>query len=144
MTPERWRRLRSAVEAALAAPPDQRERILAQMLGDDPALLADARQMVRLVDDTRGELQQPAISGAPAAASGESREFLGETLSHYRLEERLGAGGMSEVFRAVDLALGRQAAVKVVAQRLEPQLRRRLLREAETAAKLQHPAIATF
>ena len=41
--------------------------------------------------------------------------MIGRTLSHYRVEKRLGAGGMGEVFLARDLALGRMAAVKVLA-----------------------------
>jgi serine/threonine protein kinase/Tfp pilus assembly protein PilF len=70
--------------------------------------------------------------------------LIGQTLSHYRVEKRLGAGGMGEVFLARDLALGRMAAVKVLSTALTPETRARMLREAEAAARLQHPAIATF
>jgi len=69
---------------------------------------------------------------------------LGRTLSHYRVEKRLGAGGMGEVFLARDLALGRMAAVKVLSASLTPEARARLFREAQACARLQHPAIATF
>jgi len=69
---------------------------------------------------------------------------IGQTLSHYLIEKRLGAGGMGEVFLARDLALGRPAAIKVLAQPLDSELRSRLRREAEACAKLQHPGIATF
>jgi TolB-like protein len=51
---------------------------------------------------------------------------------------------MGEVFLGRDLALGRPAAIKVIAQPLSGDLRARLLREAEACARLQHPAIATF
>ncbi|HTO88724.1 MAG TPA: protein kinase [Thermoanaerobaculia bacterium] len=70
--------------------------------------------------------------------------LVGQNLSHYLIERRLGAGGMGEVFLARDLALGRPAAVKVLAQPLSSPFRARLLREAEACARLQHPAIATF
>ena len=70
--------------------------------------------------------------------------MLGRTLSHYRVEKRLGAGGMGEVFLARDLALGRMAAIKVLAAALSAEARARLVREAEASARLQHPAIATF
>lgn len=70
--------------------------------------------------------------------------MIGQTLSHYLVERRLGAGGMGEVFLARDLALGRAAAVKVIAQPLSFDLRARLHREAEACARLQHPAIASF
>ncbi|HSQ59437.1 MAG TPA: protein kinase [Acidobacteriota bacterium] len=70
--------------------------------------------------------------------------MIGERLSHYRIESRLGRGGMGEVFLARDLALGRDAAIKVLPADFDPELRRRLLREAETSRRLQHPGIATF
>jgi serine/threonine-protein kinase len=70
--------------------------------------------------------------------------LIGQTLSHYLIERRLGAGGMGEVFLARDLALGRPAAIKVLSQPLTSPFRSRLLREAEACARLQHPAIATF
>jgi TolB-like protein/tetratricopeptide (TPR) repeat protein len=51
---------------------------------------------------------------------------------------------MGEVFLARDLALGRPAAIKLLAQPVDPDLQSRLRREAEACARLQHPAIATF
>ncbi len=77
--------------------------------------------------------------------------MLGRTLSHYLIEARLGAGGMGEVYRAVDLALGRPVAIKLL-RAASPDmpaseaafLRERFVREARASAQLQHPAIATF
>ena len=65
-------------------------------------------------------------------------------VSHYLLERLLGAGGMGEVHLARDLALGRQAALKILPADFDPALRTRLLEEARISARLQHPAIATF
>ena len=70
--------------------------------------------------------------------------MIGRTISHYLVEESLGAGGMGAVYRARDLALGRMAAIKVVAGTYDQSLQKRLVREAEANARLQHPAIATF
>ena len=66
--------------------------------------------------------------------------MIGEVLAHYRIAERLGAGGMGEVFRAEDLKLRRLVALKVLrgAQDQEGQL----LREARFASQLNHPNIA--
>jgi serine/threonine-protein kinase len=76
--------------------------------------------------------------------SGPSDAAVDRTLGHYHLIERIGAGGMGEVFRARDLALGRDAALKLLSRRFDAGLKEQLLREAESSAKLQHPAIATF
>jgi eukaryotic-like serine/threonine-protein kinase len=64
---------------------------------------------------------------------------IGRTLSHYRIEDRLGAGGMGVVYLARDLALGRMAALKVLPEGFAPDLRERLMREARASARLQHP-----
>jgi serine/threonine-protein kinase len=146
LTPERWQRLRQAIDAALEAPRDDRPAVLAEACIGDPLLLADARSILRAATDTRGFLvAPPTLTGDDADGPGEERPtLLGRTLGHYRIEERIGAGGMGEVFLAHDLALGRQSALKVLPRRVRSELRQRLIREAETAARLQHPAIATF
>jgi len=69
---------------------------------------------------------------------------VGRRISHYPIEERLGAGGMGEVFLARDLALGRMAALKLLPPDFTPAIRTRLLKEASSSSRLQHPSIATF
>ncbi|HEU4767509.1 MAG TPA: protein kinase, partial [Pyrinomonadaceae bacterium] len=69
-----------------------------------------------------------------------------EQLSHYRIIEKLDAGGMGEVFLAHDLTLNRRVAIKVLpAASLEDErAKKRLLREAKAAATLDHPNICTI
>jgi TolB-like protein/Tfp pilus assembly protein PilF len=70
--------------------------------------------------------------------------MIGRTLAHYRIAAPLGAGGMGVVYRARDLALGGDAAIKVLPAGFSAEQRERLMREARACARLQHPAIATF
>jgi len=70
----------------------------------------------------------------------------GSTISHYRIKERIAKGGMGEVYKAVDLRLGRVVAVKVLNPALagSEKARRRFLREARAASILSHPSICTI
>ena len=72
--------------------------------------------------------------------------MIGRTLSHYRIEERLGAGGMGEVYRARDEKLGRDVALKVLpsGSLADDEARRRFRKEAAVLSRLSHPHIATL
>ncbi len=72
--------------------------------------------------------------------------MIGRTLSHYRILDRLGAGGMGEVYLAEDTKLGRKVALKLVsaATATDPAARARLVREARLASSLDHPHICTI
>jgi Tol biopolymer transport system component len=67
------------------------------------------------------------------------------TISHYRILEKLGEGGMGAVYRAEDMVLRREVAIKLLHRNLDSpaEVRMRLLREARTAAALSHPNICT-
>ena len=71
---------------------------------------------------------------------------MGNTISHYRLEEELGAGGMGQVRKAYDTTLDRTVVLKLLAPDLvaEEESRKRFLREARLASALDHPNICTI
>jgi len=69
-----------------------------------------------------------------------------ETLGHYKILDRIGAGGLGEVYRARDTRLGRTVAIKVLTADIagDPDRRARLVRDARAAAVLSHPNIAAL
>jgi serine/threonine-protein kinase len=72
--------------------------------------------------------------------------IVGQTVSHYALLEKLGAGGMGEIYKARDSRLNRIVAVKVLApgRTRDPERRRRFIQEAQSASGLNHPNIITI
>jgi serine/threonine protein kinase/tetratricopeptide (TPR) repeat protein len=69
--------------------------------------------------------------------------MLGRTLSHYKILEEISRGGMGIVYRALDVKLDREVALKVLPPQLvaDPERKRRFVQEAKAAAKLEHPHI---
>ena len=72
--------------------------------------------------------------------------MIGKTLAHYEILEKIGEGGMGEVYRARDTRLDRMVAVKMLPNHLSerPDLKQRFEREAKAISSLSHPNICTL
>src|SRR5438034_10586208 len=76
----------------------------------------------------------------------EPRQVMSQVIAHYRIIDKLGAGGMGEVYLAEDTKLDRKVAIKFLPESLlaDEQARKRLVREAQAAARLDHPNICSI
>ncbi len=137
MTPERFREVEELYHAVCEVSSEQRSVLLAQA---NPELRREIESL--LSQHTSGEfLDRPAIQNAPELLEDATvTEFIaGACLGPYRIESKLGEGGMGQVFRAVDTRLGRPVAIKIAHQRFSSLFER----EGRTISSLNHPHICT-
>ena len=135
---DRFQQIDDLFHAAREASAEERAALLAQV---DPEL----RHRVELLlsQPAAGEfLDRPAIQNAPELLEDITVADIsaGLCLGPYRIESTLAAGGMGEVFRAVDTRLGRAVAVKITQKRFSE----RFEREARAISSLNHPNICTL
>ena len=133
---ERSRRRAEIVAEALELPAPERASFIDAACGGDAALRREVEALVAADRTAAGFL------GMPPPSSG----LIGSTLSHFRIVDQLGSGGMSEVYLAEDEKLGRRVALKVLPRELagSPERLARFRREARAVAALNHPNIVTI
>jgi eukaryotic-like serine/threonine-protein kinase len=137
MSPERFQQIEELYHAAREATADERAGLMAQA---DPELRHEVE--VLLSERKGGEfLDRPAIQHAFDSLEVSAVPMAeGARLGPYRIEHKLGEGGMGDVFRAVDTRLGRAVAIKITRE----QFGARFEREARAIAALNHPNICTI
>jgi eukaryotic-like serine/threonine-protein kinase len=137
-----WGRLREIFNGALAVSDAHRSAFLDDACGDDTDLRREVERLLASHNAAGGFLETPPAQSTDSSAV----PLTGRTLGPYQLQTLLGAGGMGDVYRALDTRLGRTVAVKLVARRLagDRQFRERFEREARAIAAVTHPHICTL
>lgn len=138
MKPDRFQQIEELYHAVRESSVAERAALLA---GADPEVRREVESLLaqRAGDDF---LERPAMQGAFQLPSDLTRTVLdiGVSLGPYRIERKLGEGGMGEVFRAVDTRLGRAVAIKTTREQFSD----RFHREARAISSLNHPNICTL
>src|SRR5215467_8637707 len=137
MTPERFQQIAELYHSARERTGQERAALLA---GTDPELRREVEALLAQPDS--GEfLDRPALENAAGLGDSTVTALAGAAyLGPYRIEIKLGEGGMGEVFRAVDTRLGRAVAIKTAHE----QFSSRFEREARAISSLNHPNICTL
>ena len=141
MTPQQWTLVERLYHEASSVPAPEREAWLSRACGGDDVVRREVESLLAQSVSTPGALDE----GALAQTTGQPRENLsGQRLGGYSFLELIDEGGMGQVYRARDVALPRDVAVKVITPEFagDPMRRARFRREASILAALAHPHIA--
>ena len=147
MSPERWQRIEPLYYDALERPAPERAAWLAEACANDEALRHEVENLLSSNEAASSFLVDPAWKvEAKALAVAPLIEITGTQLSHYRILEKIGAGGMGEVYLAHDEKLERKVALKTLPPQFSHDQARlqRFVREAKAASALNHPNIITI
>jgi serine/threonine protein kinase/Flp pilus assembly protein TadD len=147
MNPQRWQQISHLYQAALERDANRRASFLNEACRGDEDLRREVESLLAQVPAEEEFLNAPAMELAGAMMARQTAEpLIGREVGAYRIESLLGAGGMGTVYRARDLHLGRDVAVKVLPDGFAHDRQRveRFRREAHLLAALNHPNITTI
>ena len=136
MTAERWQKVREVLYEALQLPPEQRPAFLERACSTDHSLRREVESLLASSEEARSSFLEPTPAPRVTLAKG-------TRVDEYEIEALAGSGGMGDVYRARDLRLGKDVAIKVLPASVsaDRDRLRRFEQEARAAAALDHPNI---
>ena len=148
MTPEQYRHIGEIYHAAMELEPQQRDDFLDEASAGDESLRQEVASLIASAGRAGSFIESPALKLAAALLADEQTgSLIGQQVGHYKIVSLLGGGGMGEVYLAEDTSpLNRKVAIKFLHLRADADehARKRFIREAQAAAKLDHPNICAI
>ncbi len=143
MESERWRAVRAVFDAVVDLTPAARAERLAELGKADPELRRAVEAL--LAADSEAERSLAGMLFGPSARA-DPLGLTGRSVSHFRVLELLGSGGMGVVYSAEDTHLNRPVALKLPFPQfqLDPSAKARFLNEARSAGALDHPSLCSI
>jgi eukaryotic-like serine/threonine-protein kinase len=146
MTPARLQTTEEIFHAALDQEPDQISAFLDKACEGDELLRRNVEALLASHQQAVSFIETPAAGFATRIIqNGQADLLVGHTIGHYKLSERIGAGGMGDVYLATDIIAGRKAALKLLPAHFTGDAERlkRFQQEARAVVALNHPNILT-
>ena len=127
--------------------PAERAAFLREACANEDALRCEIESLLGYEEQAGQFIEAPAFEViAKSIAEDHVESMVGRQLGSYKLLSQLGAGGMGEVYLAEDIRLNRKVAIKFIRAKstADEQAQKRLIREAQAAARLEHPNICAI
>lgn len=139
-----WAKAERIFHAALNLPAKDRNLYLQQECAGDAVLFSEVESLLKSFEEHADLLDEPIFEkGLEVISIKPEKNLSGSLIGYYELQEKIGEGGMGEVYKAIDTRLNRRVALKFLSSSFknDQAAKRRLVKEAQAVAMLEHPNV---